>query len=252
MLFGASALSPKNVWVVGDQEGTNGKFETLVEHWDGTAWSVVPSPDPGAAGNHLYAIDAVSPSNVWAVGQELTGQVPDLGLVEDWNGVKWSVVRSPLSSSKSVMLTGVAVSGGQVWTVGEADSPTISGGMPLIEHEQGRVWLGPGTRFLCPRTKTGPTCGASPSTARRSTPSGARGRHDRQQRSSIREWATPAASTPAPTPARAATSLAVSLSSEATSGRWACTTTGTRRTRISKRTDQPVGQVGKAFRPTQS
>ena len=105
MLFGASALSPKNVWVVGDQEGANGKFETLVEHWDGTAWSVVPSPDPGAAGNHLYAVDAVSPSNVWAVGQELTGQVPDLGLVDHWNGVKWSVVRSPLLSSKSVMLT---------------------------------------------------------------------------------------------------------------------------------------------------
>jgi hypothetical protein len=143
ILFGASALSPTDVWAVGDQQGANGKFETLVEHWDGTAWSVVPSPDPGLAGNHLYAVDAVSANNVWAVGQELTGQVPDLGLVEHWNGLNWSVVHSPVLPTKSVMLTGVAVSGGQVWTVGEADSPDISGGQPLIEHQQAGVWTVP-------------------------------------------------------------------------------------------------------------
>jgi hypothetical protein len=143
MLFGASALSPNDVWVVGDQEGGNGIFETLVEHWDGTAWTVVPSPDPGAAGNHLYAVDAVSPDNVWAVGQELTGGVPDLGLVEHWDGHRWSVVSSPVLPTESVMLDGVAVSGGQVWAVGEADSSGVSGGRPLIEHEQGGVWSVP-------------------------------------------------------------------------------------------------------------
>lgn len=140
MLFGASALSPKDVWVVGDQEGANGIFETLVEHWDGTAWSVVPSPDPGIAGNHLYAVDAVSADNIWAVGQELTGKVPDVGLVEHWDGRRWSVVSTPILPAESVMLTGVAVSGGQVWTVGEADSPQISGGQPLVEHFANGAW----------------------------------------------------------------------------------------------------------------
>src|SRR5262249_9465555 len=110
------------------------------EHWDGTKWSVVPSPDPGAAGNHLYAVDAVSPNDVWAVGQELTGQVPDLGLVEHWNGLRWSVVSSPALPNQSVMLSGVAASGGQVGTTGEADSPRVTGGQPLVEHEQGGVW----------------------------------------------------------------------------------------------------------------
>src|SRR5258708_11654731 len=40
MLFGASALSPSDVWVVGDREGGNGLFETLAEHWNGRRWSV--------------------------------------------------------------------------------------------------------------------------------------------------------------------------------------------------------------------
>jgi hypothetical protein len=50
MLFGASALSPSDVRAVGDQEGRSGKFETLAEHWDGSGWTVIPTPDPGSNG----------------------------------------------------------------------------------------------------------------------------------------------------------------------------------------------------------
>jgi Phosphoesterase family len=138
MFFGASALSPSDVWVVGDQEGRSGKFETLAEHWDGTAWSVVTTPDPGSSGNHLYAVDAVSPNDVWAVGQRLGAKAPDQGLVERWNGKSWAVVNTPGSGSASVMLDAVTVHGSQVWAAGEADSP--SGGRPLIVYRQGGRW----------------------------------------------------------------------------------------------------------------
>jgi hypothetical protein len=136
MFFAGSALSPSDVWLVGDQEGRNGKFETLAEHWNGSAWSVVPAPDPGSSGNHLYGVDAVAPNDVWAVGQRLGAKAPDQGLVEHWNGQKWSVVGSPVSASASVMLDAVTVDHGQVWAAGEADSPA-SGGRPLIERFQG-------------------------------------------------------------------------------------------------------------------
>ena len=142
MLFGASALAKNDVWVVGDQEGANGVFETLAEHWNGHRWSVVRTPDPGSAGNHLYAVDAVAPDNVWAVGQQLHGQVPDQGLVEHWNGHRWSVVPLPASTTASVLLDGVTVSAGQVWTVGEADSPS-GGGRPLVEHDAHGRWTIP-------------------------------------------------------------------------------------------------------------
>ncbi len=139
MAFGASALSKNDVWVVGDQEGGDGIFETLAEHWNGGHWTVVRTPDPGSTGNHLYAVDAVSPDNVWAAGQQLGAQAPDQGLVEHWNGHRWSVVPLPASVSASVLLDAVTVAGGQVWVAGESDSPS-GGGRPLIERYAHGTW----------------------------------------------------------------------------------------------------------------
>jgi len=135
MLFGAAALSKNDVWVVGDREGANGIFETLAEHWNGHTWSVVAAPDPGSTGNHLYAVHAVSADNVWAVGQQLGGSAPDQGLVEHWDGHRWSVVPLPFSVSSNVLLDGVTATpdGHQVWVDGESDSPA-GGGQPLVEH----------------------------------------------------------------------------------------------------------------------
>jgi Phosphoesterase family len=141
MLFGASALSPSDVWVAGDQEGANQVFETLAEHWNGSTWSAVPTPDPGPAGNHLYAVDAVSSDDVWAAGQQLGSNGPDRGLVEHWNGHSWSVVPTPPSPSGDplVMLDAITVSRSTVWVAGEADSPS-GGGQPLIESYSGGKW----------------------------------------------------------------------------------------------------------------
>jgi len=47
ILYSASADSPSDVWAVGDQQGPDATFGTLVEHWDGSSWSVVPAANPG-------------------------------------------------------------------------------------------------------------------------------------------------------------------------------------------------------------
>jgi len=73
------------------------------------------------------------------VGQRLGAQAPDQGLVEHWNGQKWSVVPSPVATSASVMLDAVTASHGEVWAAGEADSPA-SGGRPIIVRRQGGHW----------------------------------------------------------------------------------------------------------------
>src|SRR5262249_36620895 len=104
ILFGASALSTSDVWAVGDQEGADGRFRTLVEHWDGAGWSVVPSPSPGATGSHLYAVAAIGPRDVWAVGQQLGHSDPDQALIEHWDGSRWSVVPSPAHGGASAAL----------------------------------------------------------------------------------------------------------------------------------------------------
>src|SRR5436305_546774 len=67
VLSGVAALTASNAWAVGGYDtGGTGLNHTLIEHWNGTAWSIVPTPDspPGV----LNAVDAVSASDVWAVG----------------------------------------------------------------------------------------------------------------------------------------------------------------------------------------
>ncbi len=63
-LSGVEALSADDVWAVGTNSvGTL----TLILHWDGSAWSTVPSPDPGSGGE-LKGVDAVAADDLWAVG----------------------------------------------------------------------------------------------------------------------------------------------------------------------------------------
>jgi hypothetical protein len=45
---------------------------TLVEHWDGTDWSVVASANKGTSDNHLWGISAAT-GRMLAVGDRFTG-----------------------------------------------------------------------------------------------------------------------------------------------------------------------------------
>jgi hypothetical protein len=138
LLFAASATSPSDVWAVGDQQGADGRFTNLVEHFDGHRWSTVDVPNPGSTGNHFYGVTAVAPDDVWAVGQQNGDVAPDQALIEHFDGRRWSVVPSPRQGGASVLLAGVAASEGKVWAVGEADDP-VTGGHPLVEQwDQGR------------------------------------------------------------------------------------------------------------------
>jgi hypothetical protein len=102
-------------------------------------WTVVPSANPGATGNHLYSVDAVSPTDVWAVGQQLGTSAPDQAHIEHWDGTTRSVVPSPAQGSASVLLDGVTVQGNEAWAVGETDDP-IQGARPAVEGDRGGTW----------------------------------------------------------------------------------------------------------------
>src|SRR5207249_4049787 len=64
-------------------EGSFGR--TLVEHWDGSSWSVVSSPNIDRR-DYLREVAAVSANDVWAVGNYLnfSGTVRYLTLVEHY------------------------------------------------------------------------------------------------------------------------------------------------------------------------
>ncbi len=139
-LFGVAAVSPTDVWAVGSfaPQGFS-PSQTLIEHWNGTSWSIVASPSPGTQLNGLNGVTAVSTSDIWAVGQFNNGTGQQT-LIEHWNGTSWSVVSSPnVSGASNELLAVAAVSTTDVWAVGQFT--TTSGvEQALIEHWNGTSW----------------------------------------------------------------------------------------------------------------
>src|SRR5205823_4783917 len=92
--------------------------QTLIEHWNGTTWSLVTSPNPNGNGT-LLGVAAVSKSNVWAVGTFNNTAGSSHTLIEHWNGTTWSHVTSPNPNGGS-SLFGVArvLATSQLWAVG--------------------------------------------------------------------------------------------------------------------------------------
>jgi len=95
-LLGVAAVSASNIWAVGSYYAGSAKADqTLIEHWNGTSWSVVKSPNVGSSRNYLRGVAAVSANNIWAVGFGHPSRTSaDQTLIEHWNGTSWSVVKS--------------------------------------------------------------------------------------------------------------------------------------------------------------
>lgn len=144
-LFGVAALSDSDVWAVGNfNSSNNGAInETLTEHWNGTAWSLVSSPNVGSMGSQLLGVSATSSTDVWAVGDFQTSNDVNGNrtLIEHWNGTAWSVVPSPNPSTQGDNLTGVAaISATNAWAVGYFENNAQSALQPLILQWNGTAW----------------------------------------------------------------------------------------------------------------
>lgn len=117
-LTSVSATSTADVWAVGFASTNQNGDNTLIEHWNGAAWSVVASPNGASNENALYGVTALSATNAWAVGDASTATA-DQTLIEHWNGFTWSISASPnVGASNNILQAVSAVSARQVWTVG--------------------------------------------------------------------------------------------------------------------------------------
>ena len=140
-LFGVTAIASNDVWAVGTQQSTSmTKPHTLILHWDGSQWSIVPSPNFGGntVGNHLAAASGISSNDVWAIGSSDAGT-----LAEHWDGTSWSVVSTPAGGNEvpTALFSVVALTSNSVWTVGEQFAcSSCSLSQTLTEHWNGRKW----------------------------------------------------------------------------------------------------------------
>jgi hypothetical protein len=129
-----SAAGPDDVWAVGTQIVVgSGKVHPLIEHWDGTSWTVAKDPRTHGARAELFAVSAASPTNVWAVGYREPVFTPG-PFVAHWNGTRWHVFGAPTGA----MLFDVAAHySGAVWTVG---TNPFGVEHALLAHRVGMAW----------------------------------------------------------------------------------------------------------------
>ena len=146
ILTGVTAISSNDVWTVGSYYNTHrSQVQTLIEHWGGTSWSMVSSPNIGKGNkddNHLRGVTAVSASDIWAVGEYNSTTLGLQALIEHWNGSSWSLVKSPSlggSGENPILYAAAAVSTSDVWAVGFYNN-TNGAWLTLIEHWNGSKW----------------------------------------------------------------------------------------------------------------
>jgi hypothetical protein len=117
------AIATNDVWAVGYESEINGLNEqrTLTEHWNGTQWSIVASP---SGNRELFGITAVSPTDVWAVGETRdfdTGVQRSLTM--QWTGAGWRIAPSPNGSLTTTPLDATSLADGHVWAAGGTEQP---------------------------------------------------------------------------------------------------------------------------------
>jgi hypothetical protein len=128
-LFGVVDVAVDVAFAVGIQ----GNGQPLIEQWNGSAWGLVAGPS--VQGGALRSVDAVSSTDVWAVGAVNATAT----LTEHFDGSQWSVVSSP--SPKGSRLAGVAAIGaGDVWAVGASGAGAGKPPRTLTEHWDGSNW----------------------------------------------------------------------------------------------------------------
>jgi len=146
VLYAIAPGAANDVWAVGDFHNSGGVRQTLAGHWNGSAWSIVPTPNQGAGDNVLLSVVAIGSSDVWAVGYSRPdNNSPRQSLTEHWNGSAWTNVPNPQVANASNSLFGVGASASNdVWAVGRSLNvpETILGprGQTLAMHWNGSAW----------------------------------------------------------------------------------------------------------------
>src|SRR5207244_6150453 len=139
-LSSVAAVADNDVWAVGWAWSQRlNAYQTEIQHWNGTNWSLVRSPNATTGYNFLNSVAAVSANNVWAVGQAATGSTYRT-LIEHWNGTAWSIVSSPNVPGFSNTLQAVSViSANDIWAVGYSTDTNFNN-FTLTLHWNGSAW----------------------------------------------------------------------------------------------------------------
>ncbi len=139
---------PNDVWAVGYSTENNTRH-TLTLHWDGSNWSVIPSPNPEPDGNNtinqLNGVYAIAANDAWAVGYTVGESQGYRTLSLHWNGATWQTVPSPnLPITRPDIYNALsavsAVAANDVWAVGGAFTGIGAPSRAVLMHWDGATW----------------------------------------------------------------------------------------------------------------
>ncbi|HEX6685794.1 MAG TPA: hypothetical protein VF062_23665 [Candidatus Limnocylindrales bacterium] len=147
-LSGVKTFTTTNAWAVGSTVLSGSLIvQTLIQQWNGSSWTIVPSPNPDPNQNLLTDIDGASAGDVWAIGnQGFDGYGgTTAGLVAHWDGTSWTQVNVPGTVSDGTfnvptLQDVIAVSTNDVWIVGRAFSWIDFKMVPIALHWDGLTW----------------------------------------------------------------------------------------------------------------
>lgn len=138
-LYSVSGVASNDVWAVGGRGdgSTCCPFQSLIEHWNGTSWSVVSNPGL----NTLSGVIALAANNVWAVS---FNDNPTLtNIIEHWDGTAWTNVSAPnqnVNKGRITLRAITAVSATNIWAVGSQVNPLNGRNLSATEHWDGTAW----------------------------------------------------------------------------------------------------------------
>jgi hypothetical protein len=105
-LSGVSCSSKNSCIAIGSSSRTSAGNRTLVEQWNGKAWTIEASPNPKTAvGDSLQAVSCSSAHRCMAVGGFSGTSTGSRPLAERWNGRTWTIkaLLAPSGDSYAVL-----------------------------------------------------------------------------------------------------------------------------------------------------
>jgi hypothetical protein len=138
-----ACTSASNCWAVGRAENyVTYITTTVIQHWDGASWTIVPAADTSDPNDSLFGVACSSSSDCWAIGLYFKGTLNPVEtsgfwqtLTEHWDGNSWARVTSPNEDATNNFFGAglTCVSASDCWAVGAYPVGSTTN-LTLAEH----------------------------------------------------------------------------------------------------------------------
>jgi hypothetical protein len=127
--YGVTVVAHDDAWAVGSFNSAlphDPTFHAMIQHWDGSSWTMVAQPAQALEQTFLFDIVAIAPDDIWAVGEQ-----PGGALFMHFDGSSWTIAPSPTTVTTRVA-TIAAIAPDDIWAASHFE--------PGYFHYDGFAW----------------------------------------------------------------------------------------------------------------